>query len=108
LNLDAELRSGILTEDLAHSNITTQRCDIMVSCCCMMIRSSTPFIAACVTTDTLGGRQWSYTWTDNKGDLWLFSGNGFDSTTKIIVGKLDTSLIWRRNQRAQREDEISV
>lgn len=40
--------------------------------------------------------QSAYTWTDNSGDLWLFSGDGFDSTTRVgqlnDLWKFDTSL----------------
>ena len=32
-------------------------------------------------TNTPGGRSGSYTWIDSIGNLWLFGGGGFDSTT---------------------------
>lgn len=37
--------------------------------------------------NTPGGREGSYTWTDSIGNLWLFGGNGFDST--ITDGNLN-------------------
>lgn len=46
--------------------------------------------------NTPGGRSAGYTWTDSGGNLWLFGGNGFDSTTTVgdlnDLWEFDTSL----------------
>jgi N-acetylneuraminic acid mutarotase len=48
------------------------------------------------TTISPGGRIPTITWTDSGGNLWLFGGSGFDSTTKTgdlnDLWKFDTSL----------------
>ena len=43
--------------------------------------------------NTPGGRYWAFGWTDNKGNLWLFGGFGYDSTG--AEGYLDD--LWEYN-----------
>jgi hypothetical protein len=38
--------------------------------------------------DTPGGSQYSSTWTDNNGNLWLLTGVGFTSTTSPLLSNL--------------------
>ena len=45
---------------------------------------STPGTCPPTSTVTPGGTKYSSTWTDNSGNLWLFTGNGFTSTQPPI------------------------
>ncbi len=71
---------------IATSNVT----DVTVSCAgawTWVSGSSSPntsgtygTIGAAASTNVPGGRQGSVSWVDSSGNLWLFGGNGIDST----------------------------